>query len=199
MLQPLHTCSLIACVYGDPHVVTLDGHKYTFNGKGEFTLIETDGNLFSLQGRMEQPLDPDGSPAPGTVFTAIVARQIDTKTSVQFEVDMGELQVRVNEEVVTFDDVTEQEFEHVSLLDRGNGSVLAIFPFGATVEARVENEIISVLLVGLPESLRSKTRGLMGTFNGITLDDLIPKYQEKSIPLESSLEEIHNLFGVTCK
>ena len=186
-------------MYGDPHVVTLDGHKYTFNGKGEFTLIETEDNLFSLQGRMEQPLDQDGSPAPGTVFTAIVARQIDTETSVQFEVDMGELRVRVNEEVVTFGDVGEQEFEHVSLLDRGNGSVLAVFPFGATVEARVENEIISVLLVGLPESLRGKTRGLMGTFNGITLDDLIPKQGNESIPLDSSLEEIHNLFGITCK
>jgi hypothetical protein len=48
------------------------------------------------------------------------------------------------------------------------------------------------MLVGLPESLRNKTRGFMGTFNGITSDDLIPKGGVKSIPLDSSLED-------TCK
>lgn len=189
-----------ACVYGDPHVVTLDGHKYTFNGKGEFTLIETEGNTFSLQGRMEQPLDLNGSLAPGTVFTAIVARQIDTKTSVQFEVNVeGELEVLVNGEVVSFDDVSEQEFEHVFLVDKGNGSILAVFPIGATVEVKVENGIVSVMLVGLPESMRGRTRGLMGTFNGIILDDLIPKFMTKSIPLDSTIEEIHRMFGITCK
>lgn len=36
-------------MFGDPHMVTLDGLKYTFNGKGEFTLIETTNNSFSLQ------------------------------------------------------------------------------------------------------------------------------------------------------
>lgn len=179
--------------------MTVDGHKYTFNGKGEFTLIETDGNVFALQGRMEQAVDPDGSPALGTVFTAIVARHVNTMTSVQFEVKEDELQVLVNGELVTFGDVSLLEFDYVTLRDKGNASVLALFPIGATVEAKVENGIISVMLVGLPESMRGRTRGLMGTFNGIVSDDLIPKGGVKSIPLESSLEDIHNQFGITCK
>ena len=33
--------STLARTRGDPHLVTLDGHKYTFNGRGEFTLTET--------------------------------------------------------------------------------------------------------------------------------------------------------------
>jgi len=39
-----------ACVYGDPYIITLDGHKYTFNGNGEFILIKTPDDSFSLQG-----------------------------------------------------------------------------------------------------------------------------------------------------
>jgi len=29
-------------------MVTLDGFKYTFNGKGEFTLVEHEDELFTL-------------------------------------------------------------------------------------------------------------------------------------------------------
>jgi hypothetical protein len=186
-------------VYGDPHVVTVDGHKYTFNGKGEFTLIETEGNVFTLQGRMEQAMDLEGASAPGTVFTAIVAHLVATDTSIQFQVAEDGLEVLLNGELVTFDDVSQQNFDNVALLDKGNETVVAVFSIGASVEIKVENEIISVMLVGLPESLISKTRGLMGTFNGITSDDLIPKGGVKSIPLDSSLEDIHNMFGITCK
>lgn len=37
---------------GDPHFVTFDGQRYTFNPVGEFTAISS-GN-FTLQLRMEQ-------------------------------------------------------------------------------------------------------------------------------------------------
>lgn len=193
------TIMILACVYGDPHIVTVDGHKYTFNGKGEFTLIETEDNVFALQGRMEQVLDLEGNSAPGTVFTAIVAQLIDAGTSVQFQVERDGLQVLLNGEIVAFDDVPELKFGNVGLLSKGNETVVAVFSIGVSITIKVENGIISVMLVGLPESMRRKTKGLMGTFNGIISDDLIPKGIAKSIPLESSLEDIHNLFGITCE
>lgn len=192
---PLH----IACVYGDPHIITVDGHKYTFNGKGEFTLIGTEDDIFTLQGRMEQAVDLEGTSAPGTVFTAIVARLTSAETSVQFQVVENGLQVLLNGVVVTFDDVSEQEFDNVGLLNKGNETIVAVFSIGASIEIKAENGIISVMLIGLPESMRSKTRGLMGTFNGIVDDDLIPKGRVKSIPLQSSLEDLHNQFGITCE
>ena len=35
-----------AWLYGDPHIITLDEREYTFNGWGEYTLIDvTSGNL----------------------------------------------------------------------------------------------------------------------------------------------------------
>ena len=156
-------------------------------------------NTFTLQGRMEQILDPEGSLTPGTVFTAIVAKQFNTDTSIQFEVEGSGLRALVDREVVTFDDVPLQEFDNIGLLDKGNNTILAIFSSGINIEVKTENGFISVMLVGLPGSRWRTTRGLMGTFNGILSDDLIPKGGSKSIPLDSSLEDIHNIFGITCK
>ena len=65
--------------------MTLDGYKYTFNGRGEFTLIEISNNSFTLQGRMVNVANQDGATARATVFSAIVAREGDSDV-VQFEV-----------------------------------------------------------------------------------------------------------------
>ena len=101
-------------MFGDPHIVTLDGLKYTFNGKGEFTLVETHDNGFTLQGRMQQPQNEDN--VPGTVFTAIVAHQARAGgggTTVQFEVNgQGDLDVLVDRSIrVNFAELSEQTFQ----------------------------------------------------------------------------------------
>lgn len=46
----------IGSVYGDPHFLTFDGSNYTFNGRGEFTLVHTDTAVhkFDVQARFEQ-------------------------------------------------------------------------------------------------------------------------------------------------
>lgn len=46
----------VATVFGDPHIVTFDNLEYTFNGKGEFTLVKTNTKDLRLdvQGRFEQ-------------------------------------------------------------------------------------------------------------------------------------------------
>ena len=191
---------ILACVYGDPHIVTLDGHKYTFNGKGEFTLIETSTSRFTLQGRMEQAVDASGEMAPGTVFTAIVAKEENTNTSVQFEVISNNLQAVVNsQDRVSFDDITVQEFGNVTMIQKERNNISAYFSEGANIEIKVENGLISVMMVSLPESMKGTTHGLMGTFNGIISDDLIPKSQEEPIPLDSSITDIHNQFGLSCE
>ena len=75
-----------ACVYGDPHLVTLDLYKYTFNGKGEFVLIQTEDNSFTLQGRMVEATNNDNNFVPATVFSALVAKQNNSDT-VQLQLD----------------------------------------------------------------------------------------------------------------
>ena len=73
----------IAFARGDPHLVTLDGFKYTFNGRGEYTLIETTNNLFTLQGRMIQASGINESSVAASVFSAIVGKDNNSDT-IQF-------------------------------------------------------------------------------------------------------------------
>ena len=75
------TCELIAFsfvilspvvwFFGDPHFVTLDGRNYTFNGLGEYTMVDFQNGSFLVQARTEK--------APGdnkaTVFTAGAAKE----------------------------------------------------------------------------------------------------------------------------
>ena len=76
----------VAFARGDPHLVTLDGLRYTFNGRGEYTLIQTTNNVFTLQGRMITASGVDETTVDATVFSAIAAKDNNSDT-VQFEDD----------------------------------------------------------------------------------------------------------------
>ena len=83
------------------------------------------------------------------------------------------------------------------IMDRGNDTVLAEFSGGSNLEIRVENRIISVMLITLPNHYRSLTRGLMGNYNRKPDDDFISRRTTFSIPVDSSAEDIFT-FGNTC-
>ena len=191
-----------ACIYGDPHVITLDGLKYTFNGKGEFTLIETINSIFTLQGRMVEVPSNLGPAAPATVFSAIACKQNDSDT-VQFTITADNaINTTVNGELVDFGMLAEQSYMNVVVMDKGNATYAATFSSGAYIEVQSANGFISLLLVSLPSNYINTTKGLMGSFNRDTEDDLAPKVGDETgdpIPSNSSLEEIHNQFGITCK
>ena len=178
--------------------MTLDGHKYTFNGRGEFSLIETLDDSFTLQGRMVEIENENTSTALGTVFHAIVAREGKSDT-VQFEIVNKTLTVLVNGEVIDFQ-VLEQEFKGVTLSDEGNNILLAYFSSGAYIQTKKMNGIISSLTISLPENYRNTPiQGLLGNFNGDPSDDLLPKLGQTPLPENSTLQEIHEQFGLTCK
>ena len=132
---------------GDPHLVTLDGYKYTFNGRGEFTLIETSNNSFTLQGRMVDTANQDGATARATVFSAIVAREGDSDV-VQFEVLSPEKSIVafVNGQEVDFT-IVEQDFMNVTVTDLGNQTLSATFSSGAYLEVQQVNVILSSVVV----------------------------------------------------
>ena len=185
-------------MFGDPHIVTLDGLKYTFNGRGEFTLTETTDENFIMQGRMIEANTADESLAQATVFSALVCKQIDSDT-VQFELSRRGIDVLVNGERVVFDDVSEQDYNNVIVTDQGNNTASALFSNGVNIRVKAENGIISVILLNIPGIFSGATQGLLGTFNSNTSDDLVPKFNTTSIPADSPLQVIHEQFGITCK
>lgn len=191
---------LAARARGDPHMVTFDGFQYTFNGRGEFVLTETSDGSFSLQGRMLPITTVQNTPSQATVYKVIAGKQNDSDT-VQFEIidDCGFI-VLVNGEQVVFGLINQQEFSNVVVSYLGNNTFSASFSSGVYVEVKEEVGIISVVSVSLPASFEEKeTRGLMGSFNGNIADDLVPNSGQESLSLNSSIREIHELFGITCK
>ena len=186
---------------GDPHIITLDLYKYTFNGKGEFILIETEDQSFMLQGRMEEAVETIGTNVRGTVFTAIVAKQEESDT-VQFQIQDGVLVLLVNGELSDFSQLKTQEFRNVVIynFDSSNNTFSAYFINSrAYIKVQEINGFIAVLTVNLPSQYRGLTRGLMGNYNGNDTDDLIPRGFNYSLSLNSSLQTIHEDFGMTCE
>ena len=189
----------VALLFGDPHIVTLDGHQYTFNGKGEFTYLETMDGSFVSQCRLEQAVGADGTLTQATVFTAIVART-NTSDVVQMEVVNGnEIEVFVNRVVLDFSITSCQWFAGVAVTQQVNGTVTVSFDGGYFMEVGGENDILSLIKVTLPEEERGRTRGLLGNYNGNSSDDLIPRGASEALPVGSTLEEIHRQFGISCE
>ena len=182
--------------------MTLDLHKYTFNGKGEFVLIETNDESFTLQGRMIEVKTSLGSVANATVFSACVAKEKCSST-VQFEIEtvdnITSVITLVDGERANFDELKIQDFENVTIIKSGNTTFSATFSSGAFLQVQEENGFISVLIVSLPESYQSKTQGLMGPYNGDKTDDLTPRGTGTILSLNSTIQEIHEKFGITCK
>lgn len=134
-----------------------------------------------------------------TVFTAIVSGQNDSDT-VQFEISDDDVLTLINGEEIDLEFIFEQEFNNVIVTDLGNGSYAASFFSGAYLEVKAENRIFTGLIVSLPRSFEElQTRGLMGSFNGNMSDDLLPNLGQTSLPLNSSIQDIHELFGITCR
>ena len=163
-------------------------------------MIATDDNSFTLQGRMVEAINREGERSPATVYSALVGRMTDSDT-VQIELRPAGLVTLVNGEQIAFEtNGTEVlEFQNVLIQTRGNDTITVFFYSGAYFEVKEENDIISVVIVSLPVAFRGKTSGLMGNFNGDTSDDLTPKGGGEPLPLDSSLEVIHEQFGITCE
>ena len=78
--------SLPAWSFGDPHVHTLDNLAYTFNGLGEYYLIKTPQDQFTLQGRTAKAVDANGTEMDATVFSAFAAKDSDSD---RFHIEMN--------------------------------------------------------------------------------------------------------------
>ena len=58
----------LATGFGDPHMITLDGVQYTFNGYGEYHILQIAGPEFDLQGRMQPLVNEDEIETRATVY-----------------------------------------------------------------------------------------------------------------------------------
>ncbi|KAK2167442.1 hypothetical protein NP493_1275g00055 [Ridgeia piscesae] len=205
--RPLDTCwgyvpPFLAWFFGDPHIHTLDNFEYTFNGLGEYTLIETTGGNFTLQGRTAKATNDNGTETNATVFSAFATKDVDSdRVYVAMNEKRDALVIFVEDEDQTswFASAkleAEVDFENVSLIKDDVSTVSASFKSGFTITVALNESQLSIT-VAAPDSFLNDTKGLLGVFNKDPSDDLTPA--DGSAPLLTNATEktIFYKFGET--
>ena len=182
---------------GDPHFVTLDGLRYTFNGQGEFVMVQTPDDSFTLQGRMI----PFPNNSQATVFSAVAARVGVGGDRVMITSSFRGLDAYVNDRRVDMEVVPRQDFDNFTINSNGTDVMLVHFVNGVELECHVEatRGLMTTVVVGIPRTFVNRVKGLLGVYNGIESDDLIPTGSLVALSTDLSLRDIHTMFGLSCK
>uniref|UniRef100_A0A8D0F2I4 Mucin-4 n=1 Tax=Strix occidentalis caurina TaxID=311401 RepID=A0A8D0F2I4_STROC len=186
-----------AGAFGDPHITTLDGLTYTFNGLGDFVLLlASDAQTsFVLHGRTAQT-----GTAQATNFVAFAAQYISAiTTTVEWTLgSQGDIQVLLNNETIQFSysqDMDAEVYYSPGVLLVNVSSVTAIFDGAIAVSISAASGILS-MVCSLPDWYRNSTKGLLGVWDHDPADDFqMPN--GTSIPVNSNEEEIYS-YGMTC-
>ncbi|CAH3144389.1 unnamed protein product [Pocillopora meandrina] len=178
----------------DPHMITLDGFEYTFNGYGEYHVLQIPPIDFELQGRMQPLIDDNGSSTSGTVFKAFAMKENGSDV-VQIHINgRREIEILVNSALVEFDEQFMMDFQGATVIKYNNTSKYSvIFNSGLSVTIeRVEDLLQFMLLV--PPEFKEHTRGLLGFWDGNQGNDfLLPS--GASLSHNSTHSRIHYEFG----
>ena len=190
---------------------------YTFNGYGEYVLLRSDENDFTVQVRLGL-LDPETTPFNATVVSAVVVVQ-DGVQPVQVEDSDGQVIVYVNGSAVdlpveddtnlivtnttTYDSFSdfimfEQDSstaEYLSLYYT-NDDLIITSSSGASVMVSNASSVLH-LAVEVNEAFINQTEGLLGYFNGNKSDDFF-KPDGGILPPTSTERELYT-YGKLCE
>ncbi|XP_054468979.1 sushi domain-containing protein 2-like [Anoplopoma fimbria] len=157
-----------AVVFGDPHFITFDGVSYSFNGKGEYTLMTSAKKQLTIQGRTE----PVNATIKATKLTAVAMQE---KASDVIEVRLASgyngLEVLQNQKTLSFSEQSWMDLHGVFVFSPTTTNVTVMFPSGAGVEVRLREGTMTTTVL-LPEEFKDSTLGLLGKMNGDARDDL---------------------------
>ncbi|PIO31179.1 hypothetical protein AB205_0046460 [Aquarana catesbeiana] len=181
-------------MFGDPHITTLDGLSYTFNGLGDFTLVNASAeNInFILQGRTVQT-----GTAQATNFAAFAAQYTSSNGSVTVEWYLesdGSITTRINGQNVSFTSSEDMDAEindtNPTVFLLKNDSITATFEGILSVSVSQYSGMFSAVS-NLPNEFLGKTKGLLGTWNNNQSDDFM-RPDGTTIPSDSSEQAIYN-------
>ncbi|XP_038045830.1 uncharacterized protein LOC119720271 isoform X3 [Patiria miniata] len=164
--------------WGDPHIVTIDGLEYSFNGLGEYTLVlieDGDGQrVFELQGRTRQAVDTEtGQLSQATVYSGFAAEYTGQgRVEIKLSNDAMDLVTTVNGDIVT---PTAEGLLFNSLrLTRSDNpiEVSVIYAEYVTFTVRVNNSMADITIL-FNQDFRGRTKGLLGVWDDDPSNDTL--------------------------
>ncbi|XP_033632529.1 sushi domain-containing protein 2-like [Asterias rubens] len=190
--RPSDDCSkyvppLPAAGTGDPHITSLDGKRFTFNGAGEFLMASSILHDLIFQSRMEVYHQTNAS-----VYTAFVVQMNDSST-VQVQIsNSNEVLVLIDGEQLLMSSslVKVYHFRGFRLSFTSDFSEIRIaFNAGIAIIGYIKHDFMS-FTAQLNEKFKDQVQGLLGNLNGDPEDDF--QFPDGTIMNpESSMEEIH--------
>jgi len=202
-LPTLTLTSKVGICYGDPHFLTFDEQVWRFNGKGEFILLEQINNLdqnnlesngLTIQGRFSQL-----STKLVTILSAISIKDGNSRISIYLN-QFGKINVFLKDsqtpQIISIgNSFISQDGILISRIDDSKYQIL--LPTSGVSLIIISRFSMLNLIVILPNSLKSKTRGLLGNWNGNKNDDFILRNGNGNIiPITSNFETLHSTFGL---
>ncbi|XP_071150206.1 uncharacterized protein [Mytilus edulis] len=191
--------------FGDPHVDTLDGFQYTFNGWGEYTMmkIKYENLTFEIQARTDLATSKNGTELKkinATIFSGFAAKE-DGNASMQVELasDLETMVVYGNGNDYTPQFNNEENFAVLLtgiVLRRQNHTLSVAFTqSGIQLNFQVKTRQLT-LSASVPEDFKGHVTGLMGNFDGDKTNEFV---LQNRIVLSSgdvdSERKIYNNFG----
>lgn len=172
---------------GDPHITTLDGKTFTFNGAGEFLMASTTLHNVTIQARMEVFGDTGAS-----VYSALV---IQTNDSAKIQVqrsNMNETLILVDGEFLRLSSSPIRNYflkgVRVSV-NNDLSEVRLVFTAGISVIISINKDVMS-FITQMDTKFRGQVIGLLGNMNGDPEDDL--RFPNGTLlKNDSSLQDIH--------
>ncbi|XP_038046036.1 uncharacterized protein LOC119720445 [Patiria miniata] len=183
--RPLMTCwSYVPPAWlwfwGDPHIVTLDGLEYTFNGLGEYTLalIEDDDGqrMFELQGRTRQAVDTEtGELSQATIYSGFAAVYTgEARIEIKLSDDAMDLVTTINATVVT-PSATGLHLGNLSVTRAENPvKVSVMYSEYVSFSVRVNNSMADMTVL-INQDFKGKTKGILGVWDDDQSNDVLTR------------------------
>ncbi|XP_060077303.1 sushi domain-containing protein 2-like [Ylistrum balloti] len=188
---------------GDPHLTTLDGKNYTFNGLGDFILVEDISNGVVVEVRSVQAQDMKGNYQNASIFSgvAMTTRGVSDVIEVYSDTDTVS-RILINGLLVTQQISTSvTQFKDLSVYksrtDETTDNILVVLEStGLSVSMDVTSDLINVLVVVGDDRMKGHLRGLLGNYNDDPNDDFISRTGEQ-LAANANMEDVHFKFGMT--